>query len=163
MITLNETIIRGLVAQLQAHISTEVDAINSSVADGFTIQYPQQVLDYIPLPSQFGGGLPVVAVQDMPSTFEDDLVSSMTGNHMLGVCVILNNADPRALAWQLRRSMQAVVNVIQLDRTLGGACWTTILGQVEPGPMLGQRPGTADDYGWLSWTWLTISCRREEV
>lgn len=163
---LNEPVIKALATQLAAQMPTTVTAVNADVSDGYTILPPVRVYDHMPLLSTIAGaGFPAVAIEDMPSQIEDDLVSSATGAHCLAVVVFVANPDPEALAWQLRRSIQAVFLAIQADRTYGGVAWTTTFVGVDPGPMLapGDKPNSQGDSQYVTWAAVEIECRREEV
>jgi hypothetical protein len=166
---LNEPVVKALAAQLAAQLPGAVDTVNADVTDGYTILYPVQVHDHVPLLTTLAGvGFPAVAIEDMGTRFEDDIVSSVTGVHRVAVLVFLANPDPEALAWQLRRYQQAVMLAVQADRTLGGEsnAWTTRLRGIEPGPFLEpsrepNQQGANDQY--LSWFACELEMPRAEV
>lgn len=158
---LADPIIAGMFAQLQAHAAAETAAINSTVTDGRTIEPPAQILDYAPTPSSLQGNLPLLGIGSMPSRFEDDLVHSVAGVHQLAIIGVVAHADPGILQWQLRRYARLILNLIQLDRTYGGVCRTTVLNNVDPGPLVGNKnPKIEAD--WLSWVWVIVNCTRDE-
>lgn len=160
---LNEPVIKALTNQFRTMLNPQIDAVNTRTTDGFKLQYPAQILDHVPLLSVLsGGGFPAIAIEDMGSTFEDDLVTSVTGLHKLAVIVFVQDPDPAGLAWKLRRYQQVIALVIQQDRTLGAAVWNIDFLGIEPGPALEARdPGQVQ--GYLSWFALEIQAKREEV
>jgi hypothetical protein len=173
---LNESVVTALVEVLEAGLPAAIDTINTAATNGIMLDKPAAVLDYMPIASDYGKGLPLVAIQDLPGSFENDLTHSMEATYGLGVASIIETSDHRTLAWQLRRYTRAVFNVIQADRLLGPAGskmakapalvqYVRFMG-TEPGPLLGDRnpdsPGEPPS-SFRSWTWLLIECRRQEV
>jgi hypothetical protein len=175
IVLLNEPVITTLVKLLSESLGGVIAEINAATADDFIVEPPVKVIDYMPISLTLEQGMPLVAVQDLPITFENDLQHSMESEVNLGICSILQTADHRTLAWQLRRYNQAVMQAIQNDRQLNveaimrkppaSVIYTEFVG-TEPGPMLGDRnpddPG-APPTSFRSWTWLIIKCRRQEV
>ena len=171
---LNEPVIKALAELLQANLGVECTAINNELADDYTLEQPVAILPYMPFALTLEQGMPLVAIQDLPSTFENDLQYSMESEHTLGIASILQTSDHATLAWQLRRYNQAIMQVIQTDRmqgtssvmrTKGGVTYVEFLS-TEPGPMLGDRDPDADGIpptSFRSWTWLIIKCRRLEI
>src|SRR4051794_22550247 len=108
-IQLNEPIVVQLKSQLEANLPATITAINAAagtVADGYTIENPAHVLDFVP-PVSYLTAFPAIGIGDGPSRFEDDIASSATGRHEIMLVVFLQDADQRALAWKLRRYAQA--------------------------------------------------------
>lgn len=173
-VELNEPIIKALVALLKENLGVQVAAINNEMSDDFLMDPPVDVLPYMPFALTLERGMPIVAVQDLPTTFDNDLQFSMESESTLGIAAILQTSDHSTLAWQLRRYVQAIVQVIQADRMLGVSSVLRSQAQViyteflstEPGPMLGDRDPDADGVpptSFRSWTWLLIKCRRQEI
>lgn len=159
--TLNEKAIKGIVAQAEAHAPALVAAINAEVTDGYTIAAPAQILDFLPLPAQLTS-FPILAVGDGPIQIVDDLVTSVDSVPMLAIEAILQNADPRALAWGMRRYLQLIMRIVNEDRTLGGAVWTTRFKGVEPGGLAGPRDPERE-VGYLLWNYVLVEVPRTEV
>lgn len=172
---LNEPIIKQLVAVLEAGLPQEVIAHNAAATDGIELDAPAQILDYMPVPGSYGGGLPIIGIQDLPGRFENDLQHSMEATYGFGIAAVLQTADHRTLAWQLRRYLEVIASVIQADRQLGTASlmrkapanvlYTKFEG-TEPGPLLGNRNPEASNAppdSYRSWSWLILECTRQEV
>jgi hypothetical protein len=161
---LQEPVVTALQNQISNQISAAVAAVNADVTDGYTILTPTKVHGHVPMLSVLSGaGFPAVGIEDGPTRFEDDLVSSVTGWHQLVIVPFIANPDPEALVWQLRRFQQAIMLCIQADRTLGGVVWTTRLLGNEPGPLLAPADREAADNSYVSWTGITVECGRSEV
>lgn len=161
-IELNEPVIAAVYERLLGSDLTDaIDAINAEVDDGIMVEVPQQVLDYMPTPELLTE-FPTIGIGDAPSTFEDDIGSSATGRHELLICVFCQNADQRALAWQLRRYAQAIVRTVLDGRNLGDAAWGTGLVRVSPGPALADNPDPEAVQDWMSWTGVQIWAKRDE-
>jgi hypothetical protein len=173
---LGEPIIKALVEIMGEHLPAKIKEINEAVTDGITLPEPAQVLDYMPIPATAAGGLPIVAIQDLPANFSNDLVHSEEATHAFGIAAILQTADHRSLAWQLRRYQQAIFRVIQDDRMAlvtesklrrpPANVMYTKFDATEPGPLLGERnPDSPAEppSSFRSWTWVIVSCRRQEV
>lgn len=161
-ITLNEPIVKQLQTILAANLPAEVTAINAAantVADGFTIEDPAQVLDFVP-PVEYLTTFPTVAIGDGPSTFADDNAWSATGRHTLFIVCFLQDPDQQALAWRLRRYEQALIRVVLANRNLGTAAWGTVLDGIDPGPTLVDDPKAPQT--WLSWAGIRIVAHKDE-
>ena len=113
----NEPIIKTLVTILKEGLPTLITEINNAVADDFILEPPVNVLPYIPFDLTLEQGMPIVAVQDLPASYENDLIHSFEGEYNLAIASILQTSDHQTLAWQLRRYNQAVMQAIQNDRT----------------------------------------------
>lgn len=170
---LNVSTIRAIVQVLEESLPQEIKARNE--AGPVELDAPVQILDYMPIPATYGGGLPIVAVQDLPGRFENDLQHSMEGTYGLGIAALIQTADHQTLAWQLREYVAAIASVIQADRMKGtesvmrkppANVLYTRFADTEPGPLLGNRnpenSGAPPD-SYRSWTWLVLECRRQEV
>ena len=163
---LNTSVISTLVEVLKVGLPEAIGSLNEET--GRETQTPVQVLDYMPVPATYNAGLPIVAVQDMPGRFSNDLQSSMESTWGLGVAALIQTADHETLAPELRDYLRAIFNVIQADRQLGvlslmrkppaSVIYTEFAG-TEPGPLLGNRnpenQGAPPD-SFRSWTWLLL-------
>lgn len=170
---LNTTVLKALVEVLADGLPAAIDELNAE--SEVQLDQPVQVLPYMPVPASYGGGLPIVAVQDLPGAFSNDLQSSMEATYGFGIAALIQTADHATLAEQLRGYLRAIFSVIQADRELGvesvlrkppaNVIYTKFAG-TEPGPLLGNRnpenQGEPPD-SFRSWTWLLIECRRQEI
>jgi len=160
LLTLNEPVVHALVARLGDRLPAIVTELNAATSDGFTIEEPVAVLDYVPPLAELDGiGYPTVAISDLPSRFEDDIGSSATGRHRLQVVCFVANTDPRALAWQLRRYSRAVATAALEGRSLPPDVWGSLLVRVNPGPTLEDEE---DPRTYLSWTAVELDFRTDE-
>lgn len=174
---LTEVVADGIVQVLNEHLPTVINEINAAKTD-IVLEQPQQIVPYIGTEATTEGGMPIVGVADMPTTFEDDLVSSLTASHQFYVHVVLQDADHAALSKMLRRYVRAIAISLQRDRMApltGGSpvlsrgnigVWALMFGSVQPGPMLGDRDPNAPDKvpsTFMSWSGLVVTCKREEI
>lgn len=157
-IQLNEPVIIALQARLAADLPATITGINAAVSDGFLIDDPVNVYDFIP-PVALLTDFPTVGIGDAPSTFEDDQGFSMTGHHRLLVVAYISDPDQRALAWKLRRYAQAIVRVIRSDLQLGTG-WGSGIERIEPGPTLTDDPDAPRAF--TSWTGVSIWVKTDE-
>lgn len=173
MMELSESVIAALMTVLEDGMTPAIEARNATITDGILLDTPAQILDYMPTTNDDAGGYPIVAIQDLPGNFENDLTHSFESTWGFGIASMIQTSDHRTLAWQLRRYTQVVASVIQADRMAepsvlksppANVMYTKFEG-TEPGPLLGDRnpdsPGTPPS-SFRSWTWLLISCRRQE-
>lgn len=158
MFDLNEPVVTALRDRLEAELPAAVAEVNAAVTDGITIEPPAQVLDYVPNLEELTV-FPTVAIQDLPSRFEDDIGSSATGRHQLQIVTFVAVPELRALAWSLRRHARAVATVALAGRSLPPAGWGTTLERVDPGPTLSQEEGPRT---WMSWVGVVINARTDE-
>lgn len=161
-IELNEPVVHAVRDRLNANLAAHITAINAAaatVADGFTIENPAAVLDYIPSPGELVN-FPTVGIGDGRQLFRDDIGHNAELDCHITVVAYLADADQRALAWRLRRYSQAIARTILADRNLGTAAYGTGLDRVDPGPTLAsdESPRT-----FLSWIAVTIRASRDEV
>lgn len=175
---LAEPLVTAMVTLLSANLNTTIDALNATITDGYTVDHVVQVLPYVPIPSTLEGGMPAVGVQDLPADFVNDLQFNMDAVHQYAVVAVIQNSDQQALAWQLRRTMQAIGATIQADRLAGGplgtasimktqgGAWSVNFERTEPGPVLGDidpvNPA-APPHTYLSYVGLIMSSTRTEV
>ena len=172
ILQLTEPVVQAMIRVLEAGLPGEIETLNETVEDGFTLDPIAQYLPYMPFAAALMGGLPLVAVQRLGVEFQDELQSSSTGLHQYAVCVVVQNADHQALSLQLERMLQAVANVIHQDRIqpagimrTAGA-WDVEMLRVEPGPLLGDFDPNAPSevpHSYLSWAALVLSSKTEEV
>lgn len=157
VLALNEPLVAALVDRLVAELPDAVDELNAAVTDGWTIDHPAEVLPYVPSPALLTD-FPTLGIQDFPSRFEDDIGSSATAVHRLGVVFFLVDADLGGLALQLRRYARVVATVALRSRQLGPA-WSVTLDQYVPGPTLEDEE---DPRTWLSFAAITIDAKVTE-
>jgi hypothetical protein len=158
-IQLNEPIIVELVERLDSDLAGTITAINAGVTDGYTIDPPAEVYDYIPPPGVLTA-FPSVGIGDAPSTFEDDIGSSATGRHGILIVAYQQADEQRKLVWSLRRYAQAITRVVLQGRKLDSAAWGTGLVAVRPGPTLEDDPESPSV--WTSWVGVEIWAKRDE-
>jgi hypothetical protein len=156
---LSEPLVTALVTRLQTDLPAKVAEINAAATDGIVLPLPaaSRIYDFPPQ-GELLTDFPVIGIQDFPSTFDDDIGSSVTGNHALGVIVWVSSADQRTLAMMLRRYCQAVTTVALEGRFIGDA-WGTLLRRVYPGPTIDAEE---DPRTWVSFAVVEISARRSE-
>lgn len=154
---LNAQTVTALQARLTSELPAKITEINALVTDGYTNVAPVQVLDYVPLPAQLTA-FPTIGIGDLPSTFADDTGFSVTGHHGLSVMVFLSDPDQRALAWKLRRYLQAITTVALRSRQLGDTMGVT-LRRIVPGPTL---DAVEDPRAWLTWASVDLAVLRND-
>lgn len=155
--SLSEPLVTALATRLRTDLPAKIAEINAAATDGIVLPNPSAVYDFPPQ-GELLTDFPVLGIQDFPSTFTDDIGSSVTGEYALGIIIWLSSADQRTLAMSLRRYTQAVTTVALAGRTLGDA-WGTLLRRVYPGPTIDaeENPRT-----WCSFAIVEISARRSE-
>lgn len=180
-------IVKSLVELFEDSLETVIEELNEAAAEqneetansAYEIKAPAQILPYIPMLSVLSGGLPIIGIGEMPSDFDDDLVSSLVGHHKVAVMAILSNSDHLTLTEQLRVYTRAIQLTVQQDRErplhneeqyLGGVkhggSWYTRFLATEPGPLLAEvNPMDQNEppATFLSWTGIALECTREEV
>jgi hypothetical protein len=160
LLDLNEPAVHAVVGRLRERLGDVIAELNTGVEDGITIEPPtdEQILDFVPQ-LELLVDFPTIGIQDLPSKFEDDIGSSATGRHLLGVVIFHANPDQRELAWQLRRYARAVASCVLAGRVIEPDVWGVLLDKVEPGPTLSheENPRT-----YMSWTAVTFDLRTEE-
>lgn len=175
---LEEPVVTGMVSLLSQNLPDTIDALNSTVTDGYTVDHPAQYLPVMPVRELLEAGTPVIGVAEMSIDFQDDLQIDMDARHEFVVVSVVQHPDYQTLAWQLRRLTQAVASTIQQDRLAGtptgtasvmkltGGLWSVNFVRSEPGPLLGDvdpvNPG-APPRAWLSWTGLVFQGVRKEI
>lgn len=158
-INLNEDIVNTLRDRLEANLPAVIDDINSTHQDPlYPMQYPYQVLDYIPPVSELTG-FPTLGISDGNIAFEDDTGWGATGVFDLTVVCFLQSSNHRELVWWLRRYGQAIVRVTLAGRRLGVEGWGVTLRDIRPGPTLGRDESPRQ---WLSTTAVTITVKTEQ-
>ena len=157
-IKLWEPVVTSLRDRLETDLPATITTINSTqTTPSYPIENPQRVLDFIPTVADMFA-FPVVGISDGIFNLEDDTGWGATGVFELTIVVFLQNADPRALAWQLRRYAQAVTRVALEDRSIGDG-WGVTLKQVRPGPTLGRDENPRQ---WLSTVAVSIEVKSEQ-
>jgi hypothetical protein len=171
---LNEVVIDTLVELFDTTLPGVLAALNPTFRDGITLNDPVQIVPYMPTEAGIEAGMPLVAVSDLPSNFDDDTVSSMTGYHELAILIVLSNTDHPALAKELRRYVRALMLTVQEDRAKDGTgllpskagVWYTGFKGIQPGPLLGDRDPDSPSKQpstFLSWSGLVLRCTRGEI
>lgn len=158
ILELNEPTIRVLHARLAAGLPAAADAVNAAVTDGHTIDPPALVLPYIPSIEQ-QTAFPIVGIYDSRTLFSDDIGTSMTADHQIGVTAFLAEAELEPLAWKLRRYARAIASVALDGRTLAPGAYGTRAERVDWGPTLSDEEGPRT---WISWVTVVIGCLSEE-
>ena len=161
---LSERAIEAMMARLQNGNSV-IDSINAERAASNTnavypIPYPAQVLDSPPV-RQMLNVFPTVAIIDGEIRFEDDQGFLATGLYEMTVAAYLQNSDPRALAWQLRRYAQWMASVLLVGRNMDGGGWGVVLKGVSPGARL-QQSTPSGVQGYMSWISVTIEIKDDQ-
>ena len=150
---LNEPIVTAVQSMLTADLPAALATIDTG------LPAPVNVYAYLP-PVVMVTDYPTLGIGDGPSTVEDDIASSWTEKHSLLVVCHLQEQDPEALARNLRRYVQATVNVLASDRTLGGSAFGSGGYRVEPGPMLGDNPDKPQQF--MAWSGVSFWAKRDE-
>ncbi len=137
---LNERAVVALVSRLTNSLNANIDLVNANTTANSSrnqtqIAYPQLILDAPPVPAQLRA-FPIVAVADGPMTFEDDVGWGATGVYEVYAMVYEMDTDPEALAWKLRRQLQALVTTVTLSRNMDGGAWGLIIKKIIPGQRL---------------------------
>ena len=158
-VKLNEPLIIALQSRLAANLNSVIDTINAQQTDPpYTIDYPQQVLDYIPTIAQLTA-FPTIGISDGEMRFEDDIGWGATGVFEFTVAAFIQESDQKALAWKLRRYAQAMVRVIMEGRQLPPEGWSVTLKRVRPGPTLGRDENPRQ---WISTIGVVIEVKSEQ-
>lgn len=157
-IQLTEPTVTALVAKLSAGLNAKIDEVNSAVTDGYPIDYPAAILDYVP-PVGVMPAFPIVCISDGNVFLEDDTGFGATGVFDLTIVIYIQNVDQRALAWQLRRYAQAVARCALDQRRIGTAAWGVVLNAVRSGPTLARDESPRE---FLSTVAITITCKTEQ-
>lgn len=172
---LEEPVIAATIAVLETNLPAVIDSLNATIADGYTVDHPAQYLPFAPIAQTLEAGTPALGVAELGMGFADDLVFDVDADHTIAVVIAIQNADYPTLAWQLRRSLQAIAITLQQDRVLGpghsvleqqGGLWGVRFVRTEPGPLLPEIDPTSPGLpprGWISWTGLLFEGRRKEV
>lgn len=173
---MTEPLVEAMVSLLSTNLNTTIDSLNAAYADQYVLPHVQQFLPFVPPPSALEGGIPAIGVQEVGSTFMDDIVTTTDANHHYAVVAICQHVDLQTLATQLRRMMQAILFTVQSDRLAGTAigigsimqgagAWNVTLLRYEPGPLLGDLDPTDPDApprSYLSWVACVMQSKRAE-
>lgn len=170
-----EPIIASMVQVMQSNMPTVVSTANGNISDGFPVPTPAQYLDYFPSMVELQGGLPIIAVGEVPpgGEFENDQQSFSDARYTYRVAAIHQEADNETLVKNLRRLQACMAYAIQLDRLAAGGgvmrntggVWSVNFIRAEPGEMIALEPNSQPNSPrvWLSWTSLLLSSTHEEV
>ena len=173
---MTEPLVEAMVTLLKGNLNTTIDSLNASYADQYTLPHVVQFLPFVPVPSTLESGIPAIGVQELGSTFMDDIITTTDANHHYAVVAICQAVDQQTLATQLRRMTQAILYTVQADRLAGTAigigsvmqgagAWNVTLLRYEPGPLLGDLDPTdpeAPPRSYLSWSAVVMQSKRAE-
>lgn len=158
-IRLQEPVVTAVIARLQTQLPAIIADINSSITDGYLLPTDtSRILDYIP-PVADMYTMPVIGISDGEMHFEDDTGWGATGVFDLSIVVFIQNADQRALAWQLRRYAQALVQALRTPTNAIGEGWGVVIKGIRPGPTLGRDENPRQ---WMSTVAVTITVKSEQ-
>jgi hypothetical protein len=174
---MTEPLVEAMVGLLQANLNTNIDSLNAAYADAYTLPHAAQILPFVPIPSTLESGIPAVGVQELGSTFNDDIIVSAHATHTYAVVAICQAVDQQTLATQLRRMTQAILYTVQQDRKLGtgagtgtameaAGAWNVSFIRYEPGPLLGDLDPIDPDApprSYLSWAAVVMESKRGEI
>lgn len=150
---LNEPIIGGVQQLL-------TDGLPAALAARDTgLPVPVEILPYMP-PVVMITDYPTIGIGDAPWRIEDDNAHSWTVRADLLVVVHLQDADPEALSWALRRYVQAMLEVVSNDRTLAGTAFGADGWRGEPGPMLSDNPDKPQQF--MAWSGFSFWAKVDE-
>lgn len=157
---LSEPYITAVMARMESTLNDYVDALNSVVTDGFTLDHvaSNAFLDYPP-PVAMLSQFPTIGLQDGEIGFADDVGWSATSHGDLTIIAFDQDDDQRALAWKLRRWNRVLASCVLKDRRLPPEGWGVILKGISPGPTLGREENPRT---WMSFTAMTINVRAEQ-
>ncbi len=157
MLDLNEGLIDAVVLRLQQQLPAYCAALNAADTKGVLVATEIDVLDYIPALKELNR-FPCVAVQDEPTTLEDDTGFGATAVHGLTIVVYEQSSEQYDLAWMLRRYTRAIASIILDERRIDPA-WGVVLDAIIPGPTL-SRPEEPRE--WISYAAVAATFRTEE-
>lgn len=157
-----EPVVTALTAALESGLPAVVAAINTTYDDGYRIEAPAQVLDYMPLASELQD-FPVVAIEHGPLKWLDDTGFEATGQIDLIVCAFVAHDEPRGLTKTVERYMLALHRTIFTNtRTLGvgnGHAWGITHQGGDFGPAVARKLSAADSPPSSFWTWCAVGVR----
>lgn len=160
-----EPAVNALRERLEQDLPAAIDAVNSDVTDGYTVEHPARVLDYMP-PFDTIQSFPTVCIEHGPGRFEDDTGYEATGVYDLTVIAVLSDADQQSLTRKLRRYLLAMTRVTLEGRDLGsgtGIPWGVTVVGFDFGPALADKARKAEEpAAFRSWTELTVRVKLDE-
>jgi len=155
---LNEPIIAAIKLRLETELVTYINALNSEITDGFTLDTFVQILDYPP-PITHLDQFPTLGIQDGETGFADDTGWGATGTSLVTVVAFEQDADQQRLAWKLRRWNRVIASCLLVGRSLPPDGWGVVLNNISPGPTLGRQE---DPRTFMSFSAVTIAVRSEQ-
>lgn len=158
LFSLHEPIIDALVTRLQADLPAAIATLNGTVTDGWPLEEPAQILDYVPTDGRLGA-FPTIAIQDVGVTLENDVGSSAESRTELGIVYFLRQQDPQGMARQLRRYGRVIASVALAGRSLPPQGWGTGYVRWVPGPTLEVQE---DPRTWMTWAAVIIWAKGDE-
>lgn len=165
-IELVEPAVLLLQSRLSANLNAAIDTINAAVTDGYTIDYPGQVLDYLPALSTLTV-FPTVGIEHGAGIFEDDSGYSATGQYVIEVVPVIQDGDVQALVRKLRRYTLAVARVVLPNARNWGTGtalpWSVGLRRIDYGPALRKgAPDAEPPYQWVSFSAVQLTLKLDE-
>lgn len=157
---LSEPTIVALQQRLQEDLGAAIDEANAEATDGIVLEYPVQVLDYIPSLHELDGiGYPCVGIMEGDIRLADDTGWAATVVMDLSVVVFVQEVDQRTLAVSLRRWAGVLLTTCfgGPTRQLSPA-WSLQLKSVQPGPTLGRAE---DPRSWRSFRSVNFEAKAE--
>lgn len=165
---LYERVASALRSAVATDINTRIDAVNSAVTDGTTIEYPKEVLDHMP-PLDAVFDFPLIGIIDGPGTWEDDTGFEAKGVYQMSLICVLQNAEIQLLVRQTRRYVKALVNSIMyatdnLPRRSLGPIYGMRVVRIVPGQIFNEvHDESSPPYAFVTWAELVIECLVEET
>lgn len=156
-----EPAVDALLSRLQSDLPAAVTTVNGEHSDGYTIEAPAQVYDFVP-PESMLTDFPTVGITHVDGRFEDDIGSSATGVYRLAVYTFVQDSDQEALAKKIRRTTLAVARVVLASRNFGtgsGVPWGVTVDRIDYGPALAD---TDKPESYMSFSVLTVQVKLDE-
>lgn len=156
-----EAAVTALRDRLETDLPAQITTNNAAVTDGYTIENPVEVLDYVPSLST-RVRFPLVCIENGPGKFPVDNGFFAEGHYDLAVVAFLQDQDQQALARKLRRYHRAILQVAMKNRNLGsgtGIPWGISLEESNFGPTLSERENPDQ---WLSWVAVSVKAKLTE-
>src|SRR5690242_18306430 len=107
-----DTAATAMQQRLASNLPADLATVNAAITDGYTLENPAEVLDYLP-PISMIVRFPTIGilVGGAPGTFEDDVAWTATGKYVLSIVTVIQDGEQVALNRKLRRYNACVANV----------------------------------------------------
>lgn len=159
-ITGPEPVVADVRQYIENNIQNKIDAVNDGVDDGITLDYPVEVLDFVPSQTYLQRGFPMVGLQHGRLTAEDDSGWGMTSKMDLTVVVFDLDVEVGNLAKKIMRWESVLLQtMLTPTRLIGTRAWAVVFQGLDPGPTLARREDPRD---YMSLTTLTVELRWSE-